>query len=96
MKLSAHRNRTVHKLLAKVHSANANVQGARASLSHRRNDIRAYIVYFGLPAFFITINPVDIHSPLLLKIGGVEIKPTILGHNYHFRANFLKNNPVAQ
>jgi hypothetical protein len=89
-------NSTIHKLIAKVQSASANVQGTRAALKHRRNDIRAYMIYFGMPAFFITINPPDIHSPYLLKIGNVNITPDILGKNYQFRANFLKNNPVLQ
>jgi len=89
-------NSIIHKLIAKVQSASANVQGTRAALKHRRNDIRAYMIYFGMPAFFITINPPDIHSPYLLKIGNVNITPDILGKNYQFRANFLKNNPVLQ
>ncbi len=89
-------NTTLYKLLSKVQSASANVQGSRAALKHRRNDIRAYTIYFGAPHFFITINPADIHSPLLLKIGGVDIMPDLLGRRYQFRSNFLKDNPVLQ
>ena len=89
-------NTILYKLLSKVQSASANVQGSRAALKHRRNDIRAYTIYFGAPHFFITINPADIHSPLLLKIGGVKIQPELLGRRYEFRAKFLKDNPVLQ
>ena len=33
-------NTILYKLLSKVQSASANVQGSRAALKHRRNDIR--------------------------------------------------------
>jgi TRAP-type mannitol/chloroaromatic compound transport system substrate-binding protein len=41
---SAKYNSTIHKLIAKVQSASANVQGTKAALMHRRNDIRAYMI----------------------------------------------------
>ena len=81
----------------KIQTASANVRGSLAALKYRRNDIRAYNIYFSTPHFYITINPADIHSPLLLKIGGIEIKPELLDmKNFQFRAMFLKNNPVLQ
>jgi hypothetical protein len=33
---------------------------------------------------------------LVLKIGGVNVTSELLGHNYQFRAKFLKENPVIQ
>ena len=84
-------NSSLHKLLKKVHSASTSIQGSRAALSHRRNEIRAYMIYFGTPHFFITINPCDIHSPYLLRIGGVEIKPNIIGTIY-IAINFIRIN----
>ncbi len=89
-------NQTLYRLISKVQSSSANVQGSMAALKHRRNDLRAYIVHFGAPHFFITINPADIHAPLVLKIGGVNVTSELLGHNYQFRAKFLKENPVIQ
>ena len=37
-------NSIIHKLISKVHSASANVQGALAALSHRRCDIRIDVI----------------------------------------------------
>jgi hypothetical protein len=37
-------NSTIHKLIAKVQSASANVQGTKAALMHRRNDIRIIMI----------------------------------------------------
>ena len=85
------------QLLFKVNINSAKVRGSLAALKFRRNDIRAYTIHFGNPHFYITINPADIHAPLMLKIGGIDIKPEMLGKkNYEFRARFLRNNPVLQ
>ena len=89
-------NSTIIKLLNKVQSVAANIQGSKASLSHRRNDIRAYIIHFGTPHFYLTINPNDVHSPLILKIGGIDFSNDVLGDKYVFRLKFLKENPVIQ
>ena len=89
-------NPIIFELLNKVQSATAKVQGSKAALKHRRNDIRSYIIYYGAPHFFITINPVDIHSPILLKIGGVDIIPELLSRNNYFRVAYLKKNPYIQ
>jgi hypothetical protein len=42
----------------------------RRSLQH---EMKALMVHFGLPAFFITINPADIHHPLVLHYAGKQI-----------------------
>ncbi len=85
-------NPIIKKLLQKVQSASAKVQGSRAAQRLRRNDIRAYLIAFGPPTFFITINPADIHNPLLLKIGGEVITPEMLNNNLAKRAAYLRNN----
>lgn len=45
----------VYKLLNKAQTSTGRVQGAKAAQTFRRNEIRALIVYYGLPHFFITI-----------------------------------------
>ena len=73
------------------------MQGSKAALKHRRNDIRAYTIHFGAPHFFITINPVDVHNPLILFIGGESITDDLLtNEKYSFRANYIKLNPILQ
>ena len=87
----------INRLFQKVQSASACVQGSRASLKHRRNDIRAYMIHFGLPTFYITINPVDVHNPLILFIGGLKIDLDSLSlERSIFRSNFVKKNHFLQ
>jgi hypothetical protein len=37
-------------------------------------DLKSYLIKFGLPLFYITINPADVHNPLILMIANEEIK----------------------
>jgi hypothetical protein len=86
-------NPIIRKLLQKVQSATAKIQGSRAAQRLRRNEIRAYSVAYGPPTFFITINPADIHSPLLLKLAGIDITPDLLTNDIRKRASILCRNP---
>jgi hypothetical protein len=61
------------RLLNIIQNCSGQVQGTKASLRYRRNDLKGYIIRFGVPQLFITINPADIHSPLMLFIAGEPI-----------------------
>jgi hypothetical protein len=90
-------NSIINRLFQKVQSASACVQGSRASLKHRRNDLRGYMIFFGLPTFFITISPADVHNPLILFIGGIKINLDSIGLDKSiFRSDFVRNNPFLQ
>ena len=68
----------IGKLFSKCQSASVKVQGSKASLFDRRMDMKSYIIFFGLPLFYLTINPADVHNPLLLFIAGEKITLTSL------------------
>lgn len=90
-------DKKVYNLLNKVQSTTATIQGSRASLKLRRNEMRAYIIYYGVPDFYVTINPVDVHNPLILKLGNVDVTPEWLSKDFNNkRALFIKKNPVLQ
>jgi hypothetical protein len=45
------KNTNIKQLLNKIQSATSTVQGSKASLRHRRNDLQAYIIKFGVPQY---------------------------------------------
>ena len=69
---------TIGKLFSKCQSSCVKVQGSKASLFDCRMDMKSYIIFFGLPLFYLTINPADVHNPLLLFIAGEKITLTSL------------------
>jgi hypothetical protein len=89
----------IEKLLRKVQAATANVRGAKASLKQRRNEIRGYIIFNGIPHIFLTVNPADVHNPLILFIGGENITQNIIdksNESIYYRSKFVQKNPVLQ
>jgi hypothetical protein len=90
-------NSTFAKLFNKVHSVSVQVQGSKASLYNRRMDLKSYLIKFGLPLFYITINPADVHNPLILMIANDEINLDSCSISKSFnRMNIVKKNPYAQ
>jgi hypothetical protein len=88
---------TINKLLSQVQNASVKVQGSKASLYDRRMDMKSYIIHFGLPLFYLTINPADVHSPLFLFLAGEKISLTSLTIKNSFqRMNIVKRNPYTQ
>jgi hypothetical protein len=65
-------NSTINKLLSKVQSFSADVQGSKASLKIRRKEL-FYIIFNGMPKFLFTGNPADIHHPLLFHLGSEKL-----------------------
>ncbi|CAF0979608.1 unnamed protein product [Brachionus calyciflorus] len=66
-------------------------QGSRFNLKHRRNDIKSYLIKKGLPSFYITINPNDLNSPLVLFLSGKKITDNLIK-----RSIDIANNPITQ
>lgn len=72
------------------------VPGSFAQKLRMRSEIRGLIVRFGIPAFWITINPSDLRSPLVLVLAGVEYSEDVLStSNSAIRAATATSNPVA-
>ncbi|KAJ6087103.1 hypothetical protein N7467_006017 [Penicillium canescens] len=61
-----------------------------------RSKIRGLIVRFGMPTFWITINPSDLRSPLVIILAGVEYSDDILSaSNSAIRDTTATSNLVA-
>jgi hypothetical protein len=72
------------------------VPGSFAQKLRMRSEIRGLIVRFGMPAFWLTINPSDLRNPLVLILAGVEYSEDILSaSNSAVRAATATSNPVA-
>jgi hypothetical protein len=72
------------------------VPGSFAQKLRMRSEIRGLIIRFGMPAFWITINPSDLRSPLVIILAGVEYSDDILSaSNSAIRGATATSNPVA-
>ncbi|KAJ5654961.1 hypothetical protein N7490_001964 [Penicillium lividum] len=72
------------------------VPGSFAQKLRMRSEIRGLVVRFGMPAFWITINPSDLRSPLVIILAGVEYSDDILSaSNSAIRGATATSNPVA-
>jgi hypothetical protein len=72
------------------------VPGSFAQKLRMRSEIRGLIVRFGMPAFWLTINPSDVRNPLVLLLAGVEYSEDIFSApNSAVRAAMVTSNPVA-
>lgn len=65
--------RLVLRLMKEVNLVSQPVPGSSASKQVLRNQIRGMMTDLGLPSFYITINPADIHNPLVRFIAGEQI-----------------------
>ena len=59
-------------LLAEMTCVGGPIPGTPQSLIYRRNEIRSIIALRGIPAFWVTLNPGDVHSPIAIKIHGKD------------------------
>ena len=57
-------------LMREVTAVSSNIPGSSASKLRVRNEIRAYMGYFGLPHLYITMNPNAKHSPIFQVMWG--------------------------
>lgn len=90
-------NPRINELVNKLNNTFGIIQGSKSSLKFKINELRNYIIHFGIPAFFITINPADIHSPLLLKLAGEDNIESILSNDSTYRRSIIvKQNPYIQ
>ncbi|RHZ44335.1 hypothetical protein Glove_739g7 [Diversispora epigaea] len=66
-------NPAILELLKNVNSSGSKLIASPQSRIRMHNEIRAVIIRDGIPALFITINPADLHSPIVMMYAGREI-----------------------
>ena len=89
----------IQKLLRNVKSVGKKIQGSPYQRQTFRREIQSLMISLGLPAYFITINPADIHHPIVCFLAGENIKFDELTPDQipsaRNRAKLARDNPVA-
>ncbi|KAI0710265.1 hypothetical protein C8Q76DRAFT_624749, partial [Earliella scabrosa] len=67
------REKDVLRVLREVNMVGRDIPGTAAYRLSLRNEIRALIQFKGTPAFFVTLNPSDVHNPLVRLRAGEHI-----------------------
>ena len=90
--------RRVLELMKQVNAVSSYVQGSSASKAVQRSELKALMIDQGLPSFYLTINPSDVHNPIVRFLAGSEIDvDTVLPSDYdNFAQSMLvSKNPFA-
>ena len=86
----------IRRLLQNIEAIGMQVPGSFAQKLRMRSEIRGLITRYGMPAFWITINPSDLRNPLVLILAGVEFSGDMLAAaNAAVRDAAATSNPVA-
>ncbi|SCV68267.1 BQ2448_388 [Microbotryum intermedium] len=98
--LSEMEEKRIERVLADLQSVGDKIHGSTAQMIDMRNEIRGYVTAFGMYTLFITVNPADIHSPLILKIGGHDINLNedlleAFGYSASRRAQIVAADPAS-
>lgn len=88
----------VLELMKQVNVVSAAVPGSSAAREVMRNEMRGLMMHLGLPSFFVTINPADIHNPLVKFLAGSDINldnlPASDVPQYREQAFLVAKNPT--
>ncbi|CAF3562011.1 unnamed protein product [Rotaria sp. Silwood1] len=89
----------INTLMKHIKIIDDHVMGSGHSQSALRTKIHSLCFYLGLPSHILIINPTDIHSPVALYFGGVDLDldnvlPEVLRTSYE-RAQIVATHPVA-
>lgn len=86
----------IRRLLRNIESIGMQVPGSFAHKLRMRSEIRGLITRYGMPAFWVTINPSDLRNPLVLILAGIEYPGNNLPRaNAAIRETAATSNPVA-
>lgn len=86
----------IRRLQQHIVTIGMHVPGSFSQKLRMRSEIRGLIVRYGMPAFWITINPSDLRHPLVLILAGVNIPGNDFGSaNAAIRAAVATSNPVT-
>ncbi|KAI9006333.1 hypothetical protein DFJ74DRAFT_612137, partial [Hyaloraphidium curvatum] len=62
------------KIKGHIRAIQSRVSGSNAARKGLERNMRAYIHFLGLPAFFGTVNPSEIYNPMMDLMAGFEVK----------------------
>ncbi|OKO97720.1 ATP-dependent DNA helicase PIF1 [Penicillium subrubescens] len=86
----------IRRLLRNIVTIGMQVPGSFAQKLRLRSEIRGLITWYGMPAFWITINPSDLRNPLVLILAGIEYSGDNLAPaNAVIREAAATSNPAA-
>lgn len=86
----------IRRLQQHIVTIGMHVPGSFSQKLRMRSEIRGLIIRYGMPAFWITINPSDLRNPLVLILAGVEVPAHNFGAaNAAIRDAVATSNPVA-
>lgn len=86
----------IRRLLRNIVTIGMQVPGSFAQKLRLRSEIRGLITRYGMPAFWITINPSDLRNPLVLILAGVEYSGDSLATaNAAIREAAATSNPAV-
>jgi hypothetical protein len=84
------------RLLHDVENIRMRVPGSFAQKLKLRAEIRGQIIRYGMPAFWVTINPSDLQNPLVLILAGMQFTRDIFAAaNSAIREATATSNPIA-
>ncbi|KAJ5742359.1 uncharacterized protein N7511_011545 [Penicillium nucicola] len=86
----------IRRLQQHIVTIGMHVPGSFSQKLRMRSEIRGLIVRYGMPAFWITINPSDLRNPLVLMLAGVDVPgDNVSAANAAIRDAVATSNPVA-
>ena len=89
----------IQKLIKQIKTVGTKVRGSPYARQTFRREIQSLMINLGMPAFFITINPADLHSPIVCLLSGEDIDLNQVLHENiptpRRRAQIVAQNPVA-
>ncbi len=88
----------IQSLLRQIHVVGGKIPGTPYSKRVSRQEIQGLMVNQGMPAFWVTLNPADIHAPIVSFLAGHEIDldaqfPEM--PSPHQRARIAAEHPVS-
>ena len=82
------------KLMDSLSSAGRNINGSPYQKSTYRRQIFGLMIELGTPVLWITLSPAVTHSPIFMRIAGVEVDMSEIPSHAE-RAQMVANDPVA-
>jgi len=96
LETNTHNDPIILALERQIQTIASQVPQSFARMRANRTHMRALFVDWGMPAFWLTLNPADLRNPLVLKLAGVEISCDDLSREARrIRRCTANMNPVA-
>lgn len=89
---------TMKHRMQKIQAVGSKLRYSTYDRQSMRQEIQALMINLGMPAFFVTLNPTDVHSPLVCFLAGekIDVDQTLPDNmpNVRKRAQIVAENPV--